>query len=233
MRGEGEDCGVLKGEEGIEYDNRRRRCVASPLQIGRRPTLASSGSRSIHNHCILLVFPPSTDFICSYTSAPQLIPIPSLIPSTIMSLRMRSLRSLRPISLPLRPIILRSYATPSQPPRPSKNSPAPAGIEGLFGSDRKGGTTSAPSPPNVEPQGPSEPKVPDVDLPGLGEGAKEEKGERPKLGGLAGKKVGTGGGGGGGSGGGAGGPGGMGGMTPNQLLLAVVRYVYLISNARL
>ncbi|KAI9637994.1 putative ATPase [Dioszegia hungarica] len=148
-----------------------------------------------------------------------------------MSLRIRALRSFRhsaPSSTPIaRPLLhLRSYATPSQPPKPYKNSPQPAGLEGLFGgADRKEGSTSAPTPPTVEPQGPSTPKVPETEG-----GASAPAEPRSPLSGLAGKKVGTGGGGGGGgSGGGAGGPGGMGGMTPNQLLLAVVSTYALYS----
>ncbi|GFZ45827.1 26S protease regulatory subunit 4 homolog [Saitozyma sp. JCM 24511] len=163
-----------------------------------------------------------------------------------MSLRLASLRQLRPASIPFRPIALRAYATPSQPPRPSQNAPTPKGLESVFGgSGGKRGTTVAPKPPGSEPPaGPSLPKRPDVELPGgergeRGERAKEEHeeedGERSQLGGKAGKKVATGGGGGGGSGG-SGGPGGMpggfGGMTPNQLLLAVVSTYALYSLAQ-
>ncbi|RSH93869.1 AAA ATPase afg3 [Saitozyma podzolica] len=153
-----------------------------------------------------------------------------------MSLRLASLRQLRPASISFRPIALRAYATPSQPPRPSQNAPTPKGLESVFGgSGGKRGTTVAPKPPGSEPPaGPSLPKRPDVELPGGERGERGERGkeeheeedaERSQLGGKAGKKVATGGGGGGGSGG-SGGPGGMpggfGGMTPNQLLLAVV-----------
>ena len=102
--------------------------------------------------------------------------------------------------------------------KPPSNPPPPAGLEGLFGgSDKKGGTTVAPKVPGSEPpSGPSQPKVPDVKLPGGEEGLekpeeaeeKSSKERRPKLseqmmGGLTGKKAATGGGGGPGGGGGA------------------------------
>ena len=98
----------------------------------------------------------------------------------------------------------------------------------MFGNDKKGGTTVAPKPPGVSPpDGPSEPKKPELELPGQ-ETHEDEAPRRKKLSdasGSAGKKAATGGGGGGGSNGGGGVPpgGGFGGMTPNQLLLAVVR----------
>jgi AFG3 family protein len=150
----------------------------------------------------------------------------------LRALPARSTRSLRPIQSLSQ--FSRSYATPVKPP---SNPPPPAGLEGLFGgSDKKGGTTVAPKVPGSEPpSGPSQPKTPDVKLPG-GEEGLEKPGEeaeeksfkerRPKLseqmmGGLTGKKAATGGGGGPGGGGGAGGP-NQWGMTPNQLLLAVL-----------
>ncbi|WWD16177.1 hypothetical protein CI109_100602 [Kwoniella shandongensis] len=161
-----------------------------------------------------------------------------------MSLRAISLRRLPRYSQTLsRPLIAtRSYATPSQSPKPSRNPPPPSGLESLFGGSGKQGTTVAPKPAGVEPPaGPSLPKKPDVGLPGLeGEENRPEDQNEPKdegmsrkklseFGGRAGKKVGTGGSGGGngGNGGGAGGPGGLpgggfGGMTPNQLLLAAL-----------
>ncbi|WVQ69779.1 uncharacterized protein L199_007999 [Kwoniella botswanensis] len=162
-----------------------------------------------------------------------------------MSIRAISLRRLprQSSSSILRPLLSRFYATP-QSPKPSRNPPPPAGLEGLFGG--RGGTTVAPKPPGSEPpSGPSGPKKPDVGLPGLGgeeqqrpedqrEPPKDEEPKRQKLseqlGGKAGKKVGLGGNGGSGGSGGSGGPsggpngmpGGFGGMTPNQLLLAAL-----------
>ena len=153
-------------------------------------------------------------------------------PHSTMSLRLASLRRLARPPASLSP--LRYYATPTQPPRPSRNSPTPAGLEGLFGTTKPAGQTVAPKPAGSEPpSGPSTPKTPDVQLgdqpkpPSQSEQPIEDDGEvrRHKLSdtmrGSAGKKSGTGGGGGSGPGG-AGGPGGLGGMTPNQLLLAVV-----------
>jgi AFG3 family protein len=106
----------------------------------------------------------------------------------------------------------------------------------LFGgSDKKGGSTVAPKPPGSEPpSGPSQPKQPDVKLPGGEEGLEKPgdvedkplKERRAKLseqmmGSLSGKKTATGGGGGGDGPGGGGGP-NQWGLTPNQLLLAVL-----------
>ena len=156
-----------------------------------------------------------------------------------MPLRFASLRHLpRPSPLSLRPLnTVRRYATPSNPPEPSRNSPPPVGLESLFGGHK--GKAVAPKPAGVDsPSGPSLPKKPDVGLPGLeGEGneegpSEEEGGRRPRLsdfqGGNARKKSAMGGGGGGSGGGGTGGgPGGFGGMSSNQLLLAVVRCVQM------
>ena len=165
---------------------------------------------------------------------------PDSIPLTLgMSLRLVALRRLaaRPSTTSLtRLSAIRSYATPSQPPRPSNNTPPPPGLEGLFGSPSgKKGSTVAPKPAGSEsPSGPSQPKRPDVELPGEerhGTPAEEEASEGPQrkklseLSGKAGIKVGTGGGGGGpGGSGGSGGPGGGGfqNLSPNQLLLAAL-----------
>lgn len=173
-----------------------------------------------------------------------------------MSLRAAAIRSLpqyRQHALrPVLPLLKRAYATPSNnntTPRPSRNAPTPAGLEGLFGG-RSGIAT--PKPPGAEGvSGPSAPKTPDVQLPEgqtgpeaeqLGKEAEgetsEEKVEKrkekiqQKLGeGSKGNRLAGGGGGGGGSGkggnGGAGGPGGAGnggpgGMSQNQLVLAAV-----------
>ena len=156
-----------------------------------------------------------------------------------MSFRLASLRHLaRAKPLSLRPLNnLRPYATPSNPPEPSSNSPPPIGLESLFGGKR--GKAVAPKPAGVDsPSGPSLPKKPDVGLPGLeGDGKEERQSEeheeearRPRLsdfqGGKAGMKSAMGGGGGGSGGGGTGGgPGGFGGMSPNQLFLAAIRFV--------
>ena len=129
---------------------------------------------------------------------------------------------------------VRHYAAPVQPPKPRGGNPnpsPPSGLESLFGpGSPQEGTTVAPKPTGTtQPSEPSPPKKPDVELPGLEGGETEAEGKsfkerrNPKLS-EAGTRVGTGGGGGGGSGG-SGGPGGQipGGMTPNQLLLAVIR----------
>lgn len=153
-----------------------------------------------------------------------------------MSLRVASLRHLaRTVPRSTRPLsAARLYATPSNAPNPSRNTPPPSGLESLFGGESKDRKVVAPIPAGVDaPSGPSLPKKPDVGLSGLdGEGKSgreaevEEESRRPKLSdfqGKAGKKSAMGGG--GGSGGGAGGPQGFGGMTPNQMLLAVIRSV--------
>jgi len=158
-----------------------------------------------------------------------------------MSLRLASLRHLaRASSRSYRPLsAVHLYATLSDAPKPSQNTPPPAGLESLFGGNGKSTRGAvAPQPAGAEPSGgPSLPKKPDVGLPGLeGDGkdgkesqaAEEEAARRPKLSdfkGNAGKKAAMGGGGGGSGGGGPGGSGGFGGMTPNQLLLALVRCV--------
>ncbi|WVR05418.1 hypothetical protein IAU60_002433 [Kwoniella sp. DSM 27419] len=158
-----------------------------------------------------------------------------------MSLRAISLRRLprQTSSTVVRPLLSRSYATPTpQSPKPSRNPPPPSGLESVFGGNSGSGTPVAPKPAGIDPPaGPSQPKKPDVGLPGLGdegpvpEDQKEVKADesprRSKLSeleGKGGKRVGTGGGGSGkgDSGGPAGGPGGFGGMTPNQLLLAAL-----------
>ena len=156
-----------------------------------------------------------------------------------MAYRLAALRRL-PISRQSRvtPALLRSYATPTQPPKPPRNKPPPKGLEGLFGNPKPAsGTPVAPKPAGVEPPaGPSLPKRPETELPGGFEEGKEEPSTEEdaetkraklsdKLGGNAGRKVGTGGGGGGGSGPGGEGPNGFGGMSGNQLLLALISCV--------
>ena len=166
-----------------------------------------------------------------------------------MSLRIASLRRLRPLSSrSLAPTTsARFYATPSpSAPRPSRNSPAPAGLEGLFGSPKPstsaGGSTVAPKPAGSEPpSGPSTPKTPNVDLPKPTRPPSQEENDAAEeaddadrkkkklsdsLGGSAGKRVGFGGGGGGGGGGSGGGSGGPGGdpgfrLNTNTLILGV------------
>ncbi|WVQ78486.1 hypothetical protein IAT38_000572 [Cryptococcus sp. DSM 104549] len=151
-----------------------------------------------------------------------------------MSLRAISFRRLPRAATPLaRPLLARSYATPSRTPKPARNAPTPKGLESMFGGTSKQGTTVAPKPPGVAPPaGPSQPKKPDVGLPGLeGEENRPEDqkepsqpSKRPSLsdfGGSAGKKAAFGGGGGGGgSGGSGGGPGG-----PNEKRKAVFQWV--------
>jgi AFG3 family protein len=150
--------------------------------------------------------------------------------SRFPALRRLSLAPTYARTLPIAAV--RRYAAPTQPPKPSGGNPnpsPPAGLESLFGpGSPQEGTTVAPKPAGTGPPSePSQPKKPDVGLPGL-EGEAEDKPfkerRNPKLS-EAGKRVGTGGGGGGGGSGGSGGPGGQipGGMTPNQLLLAVIR----------
>lgn len=157
-----------------------------------------------------------------------------------MSLRAAAIRSL-PAQYrhqALRPVLpfLRSYASSSNSPRPSRNAPTPAGLEGLFGG---GGGSSAsrrgiatPKPPGSEGlSGPSAPKTPDVQLPEGQTGPEAEQlgndreGESPeekvekrnekvkqKLGeGSKGNRLAGGGGGGGGGGSGGSGKGGAGG----------------------
>jgi AFG3 family protein len=154
-----------------------------------------------------------------------------------IAVRSLPLRSSRSVVASRTTLASRLYATPSNPPKPQGNTPHPAGLEGLFGGT--GGSTVAPKPAGSEPPaGPSQPKIPNVDLPGGQTGpdkpskeAKEQSDEnvrRPKLSdfvGGAGKKAAMGGGGGpsgGGGGPGSGGPGGPFGLTGNQILLATI-----------
>lgn len=153
-------------------------------------------------------------------------------------------------TVPRASLALRAYASRPSLPRPSRNTPTPAGLESVFGGKAgPKGTTSGDKPNLGSPSEPHKPDSPDVPSPSGPHGKpsrpealgpEEQKGEdgeedgkswaerRPRLsdefekGGK--KRVATGGGGGGGGGGsgGPGGPGGFGGLTPNQLLLAAL-----------
>ncbi|EIW70170.1 AFG3 family protein [Tremella mesenterica] len=144
----------------------------------------------------------------------------------------RTSRSFRPL------LLSRSYATPSQSPRPSRNPPPPPGLESIFGGSKEG-TTVAPKSPGLEPpSGPSEPKTPDVEGRGKegperpGVSGEEKPPRRPKLSdfaGNAGKRTATGGDSGGGDSGKSGSGGSGPGMSINQLLLAVTATMAMYS----
>lgn len=124
----------------------------------------------------------------------------------------------------------RAYATPSGQPRPSDNSPTPAGLESVFG----GGPRRGPPPAPRNGENPSEPHK-EPETPGKDNDTSEWKDRRPRLSDDPNmkKKAATAGGGGGGGSGGSGGSGGpgqnFGGMTPNQLILAVISTYALYS----
>jgi AFG3 family protein len=139
------------------------------------------------------------------------------------------------LAVPARTLLsARAYATPSQPPRPSQNTPTPAGLETVFGGKATPRARRADKPAAVEAEAKQEKAKETKEKENEKEEDSEEGGSwaerRPRLSDeiqshSGSKKSGAGGGGGagaGGSGGGAGGGNGWQGLTPNQLLLALM-----------